>query len=82
VSFGFDYLDLPNLKENDLMGVCVPAHWLAHRVIPLKKQVHLGWEYNRLQDSTQETTEKINLDLLVKLLEEMFQNTSSWPTDK
>jgi hypothetical protein len=82
VSFGFDYLDLPYLKENDLTGVCVPAHWLAHRVIPLKKQVHPRWEYNRLQDLTQETTEKINPDLLVKLLEEMFQNTSSWPTDK
>jgi hypothetical protein len=30
------------LKEHDLTGVCVAAHWLAHRVIPLKKQVHPG----------------------------------------
>jgi hypothetical protein len=34
------------LKERDLRGVCVAAHWLAHRVIPLKKQVHSGWEYS------------------------------------
>jgi hypothetical protein len=37
----------------------VAAHWLACRVTPLKKQIHLGWEYNELQDPTQETTEKI-----------------------
>jgi hypothetical protein len=60
----------------------VSTHWLDHSVIPLKKQVHPGWEYNGLQDPTQETTEKIHPDLLVKILEEMFQNTSSWLTDK
>jgi hypothetical protein len=64
------------------MRVCVAAHWLARSVIPLKKHVHPGWEYSGLQDSTQETTKKIHKDLLVKLLEEMLQNTSSWPTDE
>jgi hypothetical protein len=58
------------------------AHWLAHRVIPLKKQVHQGWEYSGLQDPTQETSKKIPPELLVKLLDEMFQDTSSWPTDE
>jgi hypothetical protein len=48
----------------------------------LKKQVHPGWEDSRLQDPTWETTEKITPDHLVKLLEEMFQNTNSWPTDE
>jgi hypothetical protein len=60
----------------------VATHWLAHRVIPLKKQVHPGWEYSRLQDLARETTEKFTLNHLVKLLEEMFQNTSSRPTDE
>jgi hypothetical protein len=58
------------------------AHWLAHRVLPLKKQVHLGWEYNGLQDPARETSEKITPELLVKLLEEIFQDTSSWLTDE
>jgi hypothetical protein len=53
------------------------AHWLARRVIPLKKQVHLDWEYNGFQDLTRETSEKITLEHLVKLVEEMFQDTSS-----
>jgi hypothetical protein len=30
------------LKEKGLTGVCVNAHWLAHQVQSLKKQVHLG----------------------------------------
>jgi hypothetical protein len=30
------------LKEKGLTGVCIAAHWLAHQVQPLKKQVHLG----------------------------------------
>jgi hypothetical protein len=38
------------LKEHDLTGVCMAAHWLARRVVPLKKQVHPGWEYSRVQD--------------------------------
>jgi hypothetical protein len=53
------------------------THWHARRVIPLKKQVHPGWEYSGLQDPTRETSEKIPLELLVKLLDEMFQDTSS-----
>jgi hypothetical protein len=69
------------LKEQGLTGVYVATHWLACGVLQLKKQVHPGWEYNRLQDPTRETNEKIALELLVKHLEEVFQDTSSWPTD-
>jgi hypothetical protein len=60
----------------------VAAHWMARRVLSPKIQVHLGWEYSRVQHLTQETSEKITLVHLVKLLEEMFQDTSSWSTDK
>jgi hypothetical protein len=42
----------------------------------------LGWEYIRIQDPTRETSEKITLEHLVKLLEEMFQDTSNWLTDE
>jgi hypothetical protein len=28
------------LRERSLIGVYVATHWLAHEVIPLKKQVH------------------------------------------
>jgi hypothetical protein len=70
------------LKEHDLTGVCVTAYWLAHRVIPLKKQVHMGWEYSGAQDPNREMIEKISPNHLVKLLEEMFQNISSWPTNE
>jgi hypothetical protein len=70
------------LKERDLTRVCVAAHWLARRVLPLKKQVHPGWEYNRFQDLTRETSDKITSEHMGKLLEEMFQDTSSWPTDE
>jgi hypothetical protein len=55
----------------------VASHWLAHRVLHLKKQVHPGWEYSGLQDLTRETCEKITLEILVKHLEEIFQDTSS-----
>jgi hypothetical protein len=58
----------------------VAANWLARRVTPLKKEVHPGWEYNRLQDPSCETMENIGDSKLVKLLEETFQNISSWPT--
>jgi hypothetical protein len=60
----------------------VATHWLARGVLPLKKQVHLGWEYSGLQDLTRETSEKITPELLVKHLEEIFQDTSNWPTDE
>jgi hypothetical protein len=60
----------------------VAAHWLARRVVPVKKQVHLGWEYSGVQDPTQETNEKVTLEHLVKLLEEMLQDTTSWPTNE
>jgi hypothetical protein len=48
-------LELPYvtaLKEHGLTRVCVAFHWLARRVVPLKKQVHPGWEYNGFQDLT------------------------------
>jgi hypothetical protein len=48
------------------------AHWLAHRVQPLKKQVHSGWEYNGSQDPIRETQEKISSELLVKHLGQIF----------
>jgi hypothetical protein len=70
------------LKEKGLTWVCVAAHWLARQVLPLKKQVHPGWEYSGLGDPTQEIDEKITPELLVKHLEEIFQDTSSWPTDE
>jgi hypothetical protein len=60
----------------------VATHCLAHRVTPLKKQVHPGWEYSRVEDPTLETNVKITPEHLVKLLEEIFQDTSSWPTDE
>jgi hypothetical protein len=34
------------LKELGIIGVSVAANWMVHRVTPLKKQVHLGWEYS------------------------------------
>jgi hypothetical protein len=70
------------LKEKGLTSVCVATHWLAHRVQPLKKQVHSGWEYNRLQDLTRETQEKMSIELLVKHLGEIFQDISTWPADE
>jgi hypothetical protein len=60
----------------------VAAHWLTRGVLPLKKQVHPGWEYNRLLDLTRETSEKIAPELLVKHLEEIFQDISNWLTDE
>jgi hypothetical protein len=41
-----------NLKNQGLTGVCVAAYSLARRVMPLKKQVHPGWEYIRVHDLT------------------------------
>jgi hypothetical protein len=35
-----------------------------------------------VQHPTRETNEKITLEHLTKLLEEMFQDTTSWPTDE
>jgi hypothetical protein len=70
------------LKECGITRVCVAAHRLAHRVNPLKKKILLGWEYSGFQDLTQEISNKITLEHLMKLLEEMFQDTSSWPIDE
>jgi hypothetical protein len=57
----------------------VAAHWLAHRVMPLKKHVHPGWEYNGVQDLTRETFITPRPNKILELLQEMFQNTNSWP---
>jgi hypothetical protein len=56
------------LKGFDLTGVDVAANWLACRVTPLKKQVHPGWEYNRVQDPTRESKDNIEANKLVELL--------------
>jgi hypothetical protein len=70
------------LKEKGLTSVCAAAHWLARRVQPLKKQLHLDWEYSGLQDLTWETQEKMSPELLVKHLGEIFQDISAWPADE
>jgi hypothetical protein len=71
-------IDKVNLvKDKGLTSPCVAAHWLAHRVQPLKKQVQPGWEYSRSQNPTQETQEKITPEVLTKHMGEMFQDTSS-----
>jgi hypothetical protein len=41
-----------DLKNQGLTGVYVATHWLARRVMPLKKQVHPGWEYSGVHDPT------------------------------
>jgi hypothetical protein len=61
-----------HLKDQGLIGVCVATHWLARSDLPLKKQIQSGWEYSGLQDPTQETSEKITPEILVKHLEEIF----------
>jgi hypothetical protein len=61
-----------DLKAWGLTRVCVAANWLARRVLPLKKQVHPGWEYNKFDNLTREVKDKIKSNQLVKLLEEMF----------
>jgi hypothetical protein len=57
----------------------VATLWLAHRVMPLKKQVHPRWEYNRVHDPTREIFITPRPSKILELLQEMFQNTSSWP---
>jgi hypothetical protein len=47
--------------------------------MPLKKQVHLGWEYNGVHDPTRETFITPKPNKIFELLQVMFQNTSSWP---
>jgi hypothetical protein len=68
------------LKGSGLTGFGVAANWLARQAIPLKKQVHPGWEYCRVQDPTQESGDNIEASELVELLKEMFQNINSWLT--
>jgi hypothetical protein len=69
------------LKGKGLTGVIMATHWLACRVQPLKRLVHLGWEYSGMQDPTRETQEKMTSEHLLKHLGELFQDISSWPAD-
>jgi hypothetical protein len=48
--------------------------------MPLKKQVHAGWEYNSAQDPTWETSSNLATSKMVEFLQEMFQNINSWST--
>jgi hypothetical protein len=48
--------------------------------MPLKKKVHPRWEYNGLEDPSRESTDKLKVSEVLKLLQEMFSNTSSSPT--
>jgi hypothetical protein len=48
--------------------------------MPLKKQVHPGWEYSRVHDPTRETFVTPRPNKILELLLEMLQNTSSWPS--
>jgi hypothetical protein len=45
----------------------------------LKKQVHPGWEYNGVHDPTRETFFTPRPSKILELVQERFQNTSSWP---
>jgi hypothetical protein len=56
------------------------TNWLSHQLVPLKKQVHPGWEYCGVKDPTHESSENIKLAKLKDLLKELFLNTKSWPT--
>jgi hypothetical protein len=58
------------------------TNWLVCIIVPLKKLVHSGWEYNRVQDPTQETSSNLGATRMVELLQEMFQNINNWPTPK
>jgi hypothetical protein len=53
------------LKRLNLTGVGVVANWLTHQVIPLKKQVHPGWEYRGVQDPTRESDDNIEVSKLI-----------------
>jgi hypothetical protein len=70
------------LKVLGLTGVSVVANWLARRVVPLKKQVHPGWEYYGPSIPTREDDRPLIESQLHRLLEEMFQSTDSWPIPK
>jgi hypothetical protein len=58
------------------------ANWLAHRMMPLKKQVHPRWEFSGFNDPTQEAFHNLRPSKMDELLQEMFQNICSWPTPK
>jgi hypothetical protein len=58
----------------------VATNWLARRVVPLKQQVHPGWEYSGIQDPISEVNCHITTAKLESLLKEMFQNIDGWPT--
>jgi hypothetical protein len=63
------------LKQLKLTGVGVITNWLLRRVIPSKKQVHLGLEYSGIQDPTYESNHHIKMTQLEGLLGKMFQST-------
>jgi hypothetical protein len=65
------------LSDHDLTGVGVVANWLARRVVPLKKQLHPKLEYCGVHDTTQESSDNIEVNKLMLLLKELFQNTNS-----
>jgi hypothetical protein len=48
---------------------------------PSEETSSIGWEYSGVQDLTRETNDNITSEHLVKLSEEMFQDTTSYPTD-
>jgi hypothetical protein len=48
------------------------ANWLIHRVTPLKKQLHPGWEYSGVQDPTRETSDNLEAKKMAKHLQETF----------
>jgi hypothetical protein len=66
-------------KNQGLTGVCVTTRWLACRVTPLKKQVHLGCEYSGIHDPTGATFDTPRPKKIQELLQEMFQNINSCP---
>jgi hypothetical protein len=45
------------LKDLSSTDISVVANWLVCQVTSLKKQVHPGWEYNDIEDPTQETSD-------------------------
>jgi hypothetical protein len=56
------------------------VNWLANRVFPQKKQVHLGWEYSWILDPICEVDHHIPTAKLEHLLKEMFPSIEGWPT--
>jgi hypothetical protein len=60
------------LKGLGMTGVSVVANRLAHRIIPLKKQVNLVWEYSEIQDPTYEINHYITNAKMECLLKDII----------